>query len=56
MGHGGAGIGEHHVLVVSGLSFNLDTLYMTWLTMAILVFGSLLIRINWKLIPGSWNF
>lgn len=55
MGHGGAGIGEHHVLIVSGLSFNLDTLYMTWLTMAILVFGSLLIRINWKLIPGSWQ-
>ncbi len=55
MGHGGAGIGEHQVLTVSGLVFNLDTLYMTWLTMAILVFGSLLVRMNWRLIPGGWQ-
>lgn len=55
MGHGGAGIGEHNVLIVSGLAFNLDTLYMTWLTMAVLVVGLLVIRLNWKLIPGGWQ-
>jgi F-type H+-transporting ATPase subunit a len=55
MGHRGAGIGEHNVLMVFGLAFNLDTLYMTWLTMAILVFGSLVVRMNWKLVPGGWQ-
>ncbi|SDD87894.1 F0F1 ATP synthase subunit A [Sporomusa acidovorans] len=55
MGHGGAEIGGHKLLAVAGMTFNLDTLYMTWLTMAILVLGSLLIRMNWSLIPGGWQ-
>ncbi|HML33163.1 F0F1 ATP synthase subunit A [Sporomusa sphaeroides] len=55
MGHGGGEIVGHHVVVVAGLGFNLDTLYMTWLTMAILVVGSLLVRRNWALVPGGWQ-
>ncbi|WP_371364799.1 ATP synthase subunit a [Sporomusa rhizae] len=55
MGHGGAEIGGHKLAVLAGLTFNLDTLYMTWLTMAILVFGSLLVRLNWTLVPGGWQ-
>lgn len=55
MGHGGAGIGEHKLLVVAGMAFNLDTLYMTWLTMAILIFGALLLRMKWKTVPGGWQ-
>ena len=55
MGHGGAGIGEHKLLVMGGLTFNLDTLVMTWLTMAILILGSLLLRLKWTTVPGSWQ-
>lgn len=55
MGHGGGEIGGHKLAALAGLTFNLDTLYMTWLTMAILIGGSLLIRVNWKLVPGGWQ-
>ncbi|MDF2571691.1 MAG: atpB [Sporomusa sp.] len=55
MGHGGAEIGGHKIAIFNGLAFNLDTLYMTWFTMSILIFGSLLVRINWRLVPGGWQ-
>ncbi|MDF2572662.1 MAG: atpB [Sporomusa sp.] len=55
MGHGGAEIGGHKLAVLAGLTFNIDTLYMTWLTMAILVFGSLLVRRSWTLVPCGWQ-
>jgi F-type H+-transporting ATPase subunit a len=55
MGHGGTEIGGHKLLVVSGMTFNFDTLCMTWLTMAVLILGLLLVRMNWKLVPGRWQ-
>lgn len=55
MGHGGAGIGEHKLLAVAGVTVHLDTLYMTWLTMAILIAGALLLRLHWARVPGGWQ-
>lgn len=55
MDHGGAGIGGHKLAVVAGVTFNIDTLYMTWLTMAFLVISALLLRKSWALVPGGWQ-
>jgi F-type H+-transporting ATPase subunit a len=37
MGHGGHAIGSHSTAQFFGYTFNMDTLYMTWLTMAIVI-------------------
>ncbi|WP_371375373.1 F0F1 ATP synthase subunit A [Sporomusa aerivorans] len=55
MGHGGHDIGGHKVAALAGLSFNLDTLYMTWLTMLVITVGILFVRMNWKLVPDGWQ-
>lgn len=55
MGHGGTEIGEHKVAVLAGLALNMDTLYMTWLTMLLVTLGMLFVRINWQLVPGNWQ-
>lgn len=42
MGHGGHEIGSHKVAHFFGYAFNMDTLYMTWLVMAIVIVLSIL--------------
>ncbi|MDT8903753.1 F0F1 ATP synthase subunit A [Anaeroselena agilis] len=37
MGHGGHEIGSHKVAHFFGFAFNMDTLYMTWMVMAIVI-------------------
>ncbi len=37
MGHGGHAIGTHSTAQFLGYTFNMDTLYMTWLAMAIVI-------------------
>ena len=37
MGHGGHAIGSHATAQFFGYTFNMDTLYMTWLAMAIVI-------------------
>lgn len=44
-------IGVHKVEQFAGFSFNMDTLYMTWLIMAIIIVISFLATRNLKLVP-----
>jgi F-type H+-transporting ATPase subunit a len=54
MDHGGGHeIGGHKVAHFAGLAFNMDTLYMTWLTMAIVIILALVATRGLKLIPGG---
>lgn len=57
MEHGGGGheIGVHKLAHVAGLTFNLDTLMMTWLTMAIVIFIAMLATRRIALIPSRWQ-
>lgn len=48
-------IGVHKVAQLAGLTFNMDTLYMTWLTMAIVILLAVLATRRVNLIPGGWQ-
>ncbi|MDY3974637.1 F0F1 ATP synthase subunit A [uncultured Veillonella sp.] len=43
--------GTHHVVQMWGLSFNMDTLYMTWLTMAIILIIAFFATRQRKMVP-----
>jgi len=54
MGHE---IGTHHLAHFAGMTFHLDTLMMTWLTMGIIIVFAVLATRNLKLKPqGGQNF
>lgn len=56
MEHGGGHeIGAHNLAHFAGLTFHLDTLYMTWLTMAIVIFIAILATRQLKLVPSGWQ-
>lgn len=46
-------IGAHKVAQLAGFTFNMDTLYMTWLAMAIVIVLAVLATRNLKLIPSG---
>lgn len=52
MGHE---IGVHKVAHVAGLTFNIDTLTMTWISMAIVIVIAVLATRKIALIPGQWQ-
>lgn len=55
MGHNGAEIGGHKLINFAGLTFHLDTLYMTWLTMAIIIVGAIIARRGQAVVPRGWQ-
>jgi len=58
MEHGGGGgheIGVHKLAHLAGFTFNIDTLYMTWLTMAIVVVIAFLATRRLSIVPGGWQ-
>jgi F-type H+-transporting ATPase subunit a len=48
-------IGGHKLAHFMGLTFNLDTLQMTWLSMAIVIIFAVLATRKIRLIPGRWQ-
>jgi len=52
MGHE---IGVHKVAHIAGLTFNMDTLYMTWIVMAIVILLAVLATRGLRLVPGGWQ-
>lgn len=52
MGHE---IGTHPLAHFAGMTFHLDTLMMTWLTMAIIILFAVLATRNLKLKPQGWQ-
>jgi F-type H+-transporting ATPase subunit a len=48
-------IGVRHVVQLAGFSFNMDTLYMTWLAMAIVIFIAFLATRSLHVIPKGWQ-
>lgn len=48
-------IGAHKVAQVAGLTFNMDTLYMTWLAMAVVTLIAFLATRNLQLVPTGWQ-
>lgn len=52
MGHE---IGGHKVAQLFGLTFNMDTIYMTWLAMGIVILLAFVATRRTKLIPGTWQ-
>lgn len=55
MGHGGHQIGTHELLQIGGLTFNFDTLKMTWLVMAIVIILALLATRRLEAVPRGWQ-
>ena len=57
MEHGGGGheIGSHKLAHFAGLTFNIDTLMMTWLTMGIVIVLAILATRRIELIPRGWQ-
>ena len=56
MEHGGGHeIGSHKLAHLAGLTFNIDTLMMTWLTMAIVIIVAVLATRRIELIPRGWQ-
>lgn len=56
MGHGGGhAIGTHHLAEFAGFTFHMDTLYMTWLVMAIIIAVSIAATRRLSLVPGGWQ-
>lgn len=56
MGHeGGHEIGKHALAQIGGLTFNMDTLYMTWLTMAIVLLIAFLATRRLSVVPSGWQ-
>lgn len=52
MGHE---IGTHKLAHFAGLTFHLDTLMMTWLTMAVIILFAVLATRNLKMKPQGWQ-
>ncbi|VBB08927.1 atpase f0 complex subunit a active site [Lucifera butyrica] len=52
---GGADIGVHKLAHLAGLTFNMDTLYMTWLAMAIVILIAVLATRKLELVPRGWQ-
>lgn len=48
-------IGAHKVAQFAGFTFNMDTLYMTWLAMAVVILIAVLATRNLKLVPSGWQ-
>jgi len=48
-------IGVRHVAQIAGFSFNMDTLYMTWLAMAIVILIAILATRSLHVIPKGWQ-
>lgn len=55
MGHGGHEIGSHKVAQFLGYTFNMDTLYMTWLAMAVVIVIAVLAVRRLETIPRGWQ-
>lgn len=57
MGHGGGGheIGAHKLGHFAGLTFHLDTLYMTWLTMGIVIILTVIATRRLEIVPRGWQ-
>lgn len=56
MEHGGGHeIGTHKLAHVAGLTFHMDTLYMTWLAMAIVILIAYLATRRLTLVPSRWQ-
>lgn len=56
MGHGGGHeIGTHKLAHFMGMTFNMDTLTMTWVTMAIVIFLAVLATRSVELRPRGWQ-
>jgi F-type H+-transporting ATPase subunit a len=55
MGHGGHAIGSHTTAQFLGYTFNMDTLYMTWLTMAIVIVIAVLAVRRLETVPRGWQ-
>ena len=56
MEHGGGHeIGVHKIAHFAGLTFNIDTLYMTWLSMAIVIIIAVLATRRLMLVPTGWQ-
>lgn len=56
MGHGGGHeIGVHKLAHFAGMTFNLDTLQMTWLSMAIVIILAVVATRKAQIIPGGWQ-
>lgn len=53
MGH--EEIGAHKIAHLAGMTFHMDTLYMTWLTMAIVIIIAFLATRKLTLIPSGWQ-
>jgi len=52
---GGHEIGSHKLAHFAGLTFNIDTLMMTWLTMGIVIMLAILATRRIELIPRGWQ-
>ena len=48
-------IGVRHVAQIAGFSFNMDTLYMTWLAMAVVIVIAILATRSLNVIPKGWQ-
>lgn len=56
MEHGGGHeIGAHKLAHFAGMTFHLDTLYMTWLSMAIVILVAIMATRNLARIPTGWQ-
>ncbi|VBB09241.1 atpase f0 complex subunit a active site [Lucifera butyrica] len=56
MGHGGGNdMGAHKLAHLAGLTFNMDTLYMTWLAMAIVILIAIIATRKLELVPRGWQ-
>ncbi len=48
-------IGEREIVQLCGLSFNKETILMTWLAMAVVILISALATRNLKIVPTTWQ-
>ncbi|MBP2645422.1 MAG: atpB [Firmicutes bacterium] len=56
MEQGGAHeIGVHKAAEYFGLTFNIETLYMTWISMAIVIVFAFVATRRLKMVPGGWQ-
>lgn len=55
MGHGGHAIGSHTTAQFFGYTFNMDTIYMTWIAMAIVIVIAVLAVRRLETVPRGWQ-
>ena len=48
-------IGVREVVQFAGLTFNVETLIMTWITMAVVILIAFLATRNRRLVPTGWQ-